>query len=91
MHSAEFEWNCVKIISGILDGEGMVSANTQIVMVWSCKTLQNNKGMFALIGNDKDNRYFEITYDGDMECFYVDCYDKVWNDVISVTKDKEVS
>lgn len=81
MDSKEFEWNCYSIIEDILFEEGCGAELIPIATVWSCKTLQNNKGMFAIL-EDEDSRYFEITYDGDKERFYVDCYDKIWNKVI---------
>ena len=87
MHSAEFEWNSIKIIDEVLTNEGHGGDDFSIAMVWSCKTLQNNKGMFAVL-RENDNRYFEVTYDGDMQCFYIDCYDKIWNDVVLVRGDK---
>ena len=46
-------------------------------IVWSCKTLQNNK---ALLSTDlPDGMYYEITYNGDKEEFYFDAYKKFEN------------
>lgn len=49
----------------------------EIYVVWSCKTLQNNK---ALISTDiHDGLYFEITYNGDKKEAYLDVYRKQKN------------
>ncbi len=48
-----------------------------IYVVWSCKTLQNNKALLST--NVSDGLYFEITYNGDKKEFYLDGYKKVLN------------
>ncbi|MFM9596854.1 DUF6275 family protein, partial [Streptomyces scabiei] len=46
-------------------------------VVWSCKTLQNNK---ALLSTDlPDGMYYEITYNGNKDEFYFDAYKKFEN------------
>lgn len=48
-----------------------------VYVVWFCKTLQNWK---CLISTDAvDNYYFEVTFDGDKECAYLDIYVKIEN------------
>lgn len=48
-----------------------------VYVVWSCKTLQNNK---ALLSTDiPDSRYYEVTYNGDKDEFYLDAYVKEEN------------
>lgn len=44
-----------------------------IFVVWANKVLQNNK---ALLGTTivEDNTYYEVTYNGDINVFYVDVY-----------------
>lgn len=81
MGSAEFEYNCIKILDDFYTNEGCGNEEFSIFMVWSCKTLQNNKGLFST-DRENDTRYFEITYNGDTEEFYVDCYVKEWNQAI---------
>lgn len=49
----------------------------EIYFVWSCKTLQNNKALLST--NEPDTRYFEITYNGDKDELYFDCYVKEKN------------
>ena len=57
-----------------------------IYVVWLSKTLQNNK---ALLSTDKsDGRYYEITYNGDKDEFYVDMYKKEMNRAVTIKKPK---
>lgn len=48
-----------------------------IFVVWSCKTLQNNKVLMST--TLFDGMYYEITYNGDKEEFYFDAYKKFEN------------
>ena len=49
----------------------------QVYIVWQCKTLQNWK---FLIGTDiSDGMYYEVTYNGDKDEWYLDAYKKVEN------------
>lgn len=51
-----------------------------VFIVWKCKTLQNWKW---LISTDlSDGMYYEVTYDGDKQKFYLDAYKKFENVVI---------
>lgn len=51
-----------------------------VFIVWFCKTLQNWK---ALVGtNALDQRYYEVTYNGDKKELYLDVYDKFENVVL---------
>lgn len=48
-----------------------------VFVVWFCKTLQNWKG---LVGSHAlPGEYFEVTFDGDKQLIYVDCYKKMAN------------
>ena len=49
-------------------------------VVWSCKTLQNFK---CLIYTPTLKMYFELTYDGDKNKWYIDGYQKVKNEEIA--------
>lgn len=49
----------------------------EIYVVWSCKTLQNNKTLIST--NMHDGLYFEITYNGDKKEAYLDVYRKQKN------------
>lgn len=49
----------------------------QVYIVWFCKTLQNWK---ALVSTTlPDQRYYEVTYNGDLKETYIDVYTKVIN------------
>lgn len=51
-----------------------------IYIVWKCKTLQNWK---YLISTDiPDGMYYELTYNGDKQEWYLDVYKKMENRVI---------
>lgn len=45
-----------------------------VYVVWSCKTLQNNKALLSTIVSD--GMYYEITYNGDKNELYFDAYKK---------------
>lgn len=45
-----------------------------VFMVWSCKTLQNNKALLST--TLFDGMYYECTYNGDKKEMYVDVYKK---------------
>ena len=49
-----------------------------VFIVWSCKTLQNNKVLASTTVSD--GMYYEITYNGDKNEVYFDAYKK-WENV----------
>lgn len=52
-------------------------AEYTIFVVWQCKILQNFK---CLISTTLPNgMYFELTWDGEQECWYFDAYKKIEN------------
>ena len=51
-----------------------------VFIVWSCKTLQNNKALVS--STVSDGMYYEITHNGDKNETYVDAYKKWENFVI---------
>ena len=50
----------------------------EVFVVWSCKTLQNNKALLST--NVCDGMYYEITFNGDKSEFYFDAYKK-WENI----------
>ena len=53
----------------------------QMFLVWSCKVLQNYKCLiFTSLPNSP---YYELTYNGDKDEWYVDIYDKSENAVVN--------
>lgn len=54
--------------------------NFEVYIVWKCKALQNWK---YLISSDiRDGMYYEITYNGREDEFYLDAYKKFENRVV---------
>lgn len=53
-----------------------------VYVVWSCKTLQNNKALLST--TVFDGMYYEVTYNGDKEELYLDAYKKLENICIKV-------
>ena len=54
----------------------------KVFVVWSCKTLQNNK---ALLSTTLFNgMYYELTYNGDKKELYLDAYKKFENKCIKL-------
>lgn len=53
---------------------GYIVPEKDIFLVWSCKTLQNNKAIVA--AKTPDFRLFEVTHNGDGKEIYIDGYVK---------------
>lgn len=51
-----------------------------VFVVWSCKTLQNNKALLST--TVRDGMYYECTYNGDKKELYFDAYKKWENQCI---------
>lgn len=51
-----------------------------IYIVWKCKTLQNWK--YLISTSMLDGMYYELTYNGDKNEWYLDVYNKLKNIVI---------
>ena len=49
----------------------------QVYIVWQCKTLQNWK--FLISTDIPDGMYYEVTYNGDKDEWYIDAYKKLEN------------
>lgn len=54
----------------------------EVFVVWSCKTLQNNKALLST--TLPDGMYYELTYNGDKKELYFDAYKKFENKAISI-------
>lgn len=54
----------------------------EIFVVWSCKTLQNNKALLST--TLFDGMYYELTYNGDKKELYFDAYKKFENRCIKI-------
>lgn len=58
-----------------------------VFIVWSCKTLQNNKALVST--TISDGMYYELTYNGDKKELYVDAYKKWDNMMVKITKEEK--
>ena len=56
------------------------SPEFSVYVVWKCKTLQNWK--YLISSTLSDGMYYELTYNGDAEEWYLDAYKKFENKVI---------
>lgn len=87
MGNDEFLNKCKEIVRDYANEHLDKSDNKQITIedvfiVWSCKTLQNNK---ALLSTTLFNgMYYEITHNGDKKEIYVDAYKKFENRCIKL-------
>lgn len=57
-----------------------------VFIVWSCKTLQNNKALVSTTVGD--GMYYELTYNGDKKELYLDAYKKWENKCINLQEEK---
>lgn len=53
-----------------------------VYVVWYCKTLQNWKALLST--TLPDGMYYEVTYNGDKNEFYLDAYKKFENQCIKL-------
>lgn len=62
--------------------DGVKINEDNVYVVWSCKTLQNNKALLSTVLCD--GMYYEVTYNGDKGEIYLDAYKKWENKCIKV-------
>lgn len=87
MGSREFIEKCKEIVVNYANEHLDKSNNKQIstddvFVVWSCKTLQNNKALLST--TLFDGMYYELTLNGDKQEIYFDAYKKWENKCIEV-------
>ena len=90
MGNDEFLKLCKKIVKDYTNEHLDKSDNVQITednvfIVWSCKTLQNNKALAST--TLYDGMYYELTYNGDKKEVYLDAYKKFENKAIKVEEE----
>ena len=81
---------CKKIVKDYANEHLDKTDNVQIdenniFIVWSCKTLQNNKALLST--TLFDGMYYELTYNGDKKEIYLDAYKKFENKAIKVEEE----
>lgn len=82
MKNDEFIKLCKETIVNYFNNKVEITDNKKITeedvfIVWSCKTLQNNKAMVST--TISDGMYYELTYNGDKQELYLDAYKKLEN------------
>lgn len=87
MGNDEFINKCKEIVKDYANEHLDKSDSKQITIndvfvVWSCKTLQNNKALLST--TLFDGMYYEITHNGDKKEIYVDAYKKFQNYVVKI-------
>ncbi len=87
MRNVDFVRLCRKTIADYYNERVEKTDNFKITeddvfVVWSCKTLQNNKAMVSTTVSD--GMYYELTYNGDKQELYLDAYKKWENKCIKV-------
>ena len=58
--------------------DGKQITKDDVFIVWSCKTLQNNKALASTTLSD--GMYYELTYNGEKDELYFDVYKK-WENI----------
>ena len=87
MSNDKFLELCKKTIVDYFNNKVEITDNMKITennvfIVWSCKTLQNNKALVST--NISDGMYYELTYNGDKKELYLDAYKKWENKCIEI-------
>lgn len=87
MKNNEFEKLCIKTIVDYFNEkvdktDNFILKEEDVFIVWSCKTLQNNKALVST--TISDGMYYELTYNGDKKELYLDAYKKLENRAISI-------
>ena len=87
MSNDKFLELCKKTIVDYFNNKVEITDNMKITednvfIVWSCKTLQNNKALVST--NVSDGMYYELTYNGDKKELYLDAYKKWENKCIKI-------
>lgn len=62
--------------------DNILLTKEDVFVVWSCKTLQNNKALLST--TISDGMYYELTFNGDKGELYLDAYKKWENKKILI-------
>ena len=83
MDNQKFIYECVRTVVAYANdhldkSDGKEIGLDDVFVVWSCKTLQNNKALLST--TLFDGMYYECTYNGDKNEMYFDAYKK-WENI----------
>lgn len=83
MDSKKFIALCKQLIVNYFNNradktDNVLISEDDVLVVWSCKTLQNNKALLSTTVHD--GMYYEVTHNGDKNETYLDAYKK-WENV----------
>lgn len=87
MNTKDFITLCKKTVADYFNVHKDETDNAEVkeddvFVVWSCKTLQNNKALLST--PVPDGMYYELTYNGDKNQLYLDAYKKWENQCIDL-------
>lgn len=68
------------ILEHLDKSDKILTFDVYVYIVWKCKVLQNWK--YLISSSLLDGMYYELTYNGDREEWYLDAYKKFENRVI---------
>lgn len=85
MENKEFIKLCINTVVDYFNNgndktDNFAITENEVFVVWSCKTLQNNKALLSTTVSD--GMYYELTYNGDKNELYLDAYKKWENKCI---------
>lgn len=86
MDNKEFVELAKKAVVDYYNKNGNKITSDEVYVVWLCKALQNNKALLST--NILDNKYCEVTLNGDKEEMYLDVYKKEKNICIDLKEDE---
>lgn len=72
--------NAIIEVKKIYEENNIDISNANFYIVWYCTTLQNAKAL--IISDVEDEKYYEVTYNGNSKEMYIDEYNKSSNKVI---------
>lgn len=75
--SIDYDWEMADVFTDKCD-----ELFESLKVVWFSKTLQNHKALVMSTNSLFDHTYWEVTYNGDKDEYYVDEYKKQSNKVI---------
>lgn len=81
---SKFLNNCIEAVWLTMNVEDnkVDEVSESLNIVWFSKTLRNHKALVMSTSEDFDHVYWEVTYNGDKDEYYVDRYIKQSNTVI---------